>query len=604
MTRRAGAPLAQMLSVAMLAVLVISLASCTTTPERTIKASEDWSRGQRLGFGSLMQFNALAVEPDGERVHVVWSGREAQGDATHLYYAQLDGAGNKVIERKLAYLFFPRQPRLVLAGGGSVHVLALARRDSTSPDGVFYMQLGPDGTPRGEGLQVSSPEATTLNFEAEGAGDGSVDVFWAEEEGGSAALLHRRLSPHGEPESDEERVATGEEPSAQIGLDGTVHLAWIGPGSGSGRCIRYASFLGGNVAPTDGHCVGVMSAKGVGIERPIGLGLDARHVYIFRSVEWRSGLSAGLSDASYVHFPLGRPQDAREEALSVPEDAGAYEAASAPVRELEAYGLSQLVMVPPAGVERSTGFVQTPRPADGQRGQLAVAAGAAVAYRRTDDTQVVLAAYQDGRLVGYELSARTGSLSSWPVLAADAAGHLHMIWMDYDQRSSYSVYYASTDPEVRARQNTRTTQDLIFGTANTAWGMMSGLSLLPLIVILLLPVIIWCGLFYIFGGDDSVTRRGPAIAFAIALAIYYVAKLAVMSPVLAVPPGLSLMPVWLRSAWPFLMLLIIAAMAGLVFWRAYWRRAERPALFPAVLWFTLVDAVLTILLYAITFFGD
>jgi uncharacterized membrane protein len=52
------------------------------------------------------------------------------------------------------------------------------------------------------------------------------------------------------------------------------------------------------------------------------------------------------------------------------------------------------------------------------------------------------------------------------------------------------------------------------------------------------------------------------------------------------------------------MMVIVAALAALIFWRIYWRRSDRPALFPAVLWFTLTDAVLTLLLYGVTFFGD
>jgi hypothetical protein len=52
------------------------------------------------------------------------------------------------------------------------------------------------------------------------------------------------------------------------------------------------------------------------------------------------------------------------------------------------------------------------------------------------------------------------------------------------------------------------------------------------------------------------------------------------------------------------MMIAVGGIAGLIFWRIYWRRSDRPALFPAVLWFALTDSVLTLLLYGITFFGD
>jgi len=64
------------------------------------------------------------------------------------------------------------------------------------------------------------------------------------------------------------------------------------------------------------------------------------------------------------------------------------------------------------------------------------------------------------------------------------------------------------------------------------------------------------------------------------------------------------MPVWLRGAWPLLALILVAAAAGVIFWRFYWRRVEHPILFSAVLWFALTDALLTVLLYGIPFFGD
>jgi len=586
------------------AILLLLLVGCSTRPERTVKTSEDWSRGQRVGHASLLQFSALAVEPDGQRVHVAWSGREAQGQDTELYYAQLDGEGKTLAEQVLPFLFLPRRPRLKIASRGSVHFFALARRDAKSQDGLFYMLLDAAGTPEGEGLQLSSAEQATLNYEVATSGDGSVEVFWAMEEGETASLYHQRLGPDGSPQTNAMRIAEGEEPTAQVDREGTIHLAWMGPSTGRDRRLRYAGFPQGQVAFTAGTEIGSIPAEGIGIRKPIVIGLDERQVYVFWSVEWRSGLSAGSAEAPYVHFPLGRPQDARRENVWVPEVAEAYDALTGPVREAEAYSLEHLLVALPASMGRPSGFLEAPWPVSGQREELAVVVSSRVQYRHSNDNQVVLALYKDGQLVAYQMAGRTTSLSQWPVAAADDHGHLHLVWVDYDTPTERGVYYASTAPAARAHLNTLTTQDLLLGAADTAWGLVSGLSLLPLVIMLMVPVIIWCGLFYIFGADDSLTDRGPLIGFLIALVIYFLAKLMVLSPVLMLPPGLSLIPAWLRGAWSVIMLIIVAAVAGSIFWRVYWRRAERPALFPAVMWFTLADALLTVLIYGITFFSD
>jgi hypothetical protein len=584
-------------------VLLLSLAGCGRA-ERTIKINGDWSRGQRLAYTSMQQATAVAVEPDGRTVHVAWSGREAEGEDTELYYARLDGEGQQTIQRVLPFLFLPRQPQLLVASQGSAHLFAQGRRDSSSTDGLFYMRVAADGTVVGEGLQLSSLEHALLNYGVAAGRAGNVEVFWAEEEGDSSALYHQRLGPDGLPQTNVQRIAEGEEPTAQVDSEGTVHLAWLSPSGGRSRRLLYAAFPAGQATPTEGTEVGALPAPGVGVRRPISLGLDEQQVYIFWSMEWRSGLSAGSAEATYVHFRLGEPQEALMQSVKIPEDSEAYDALTGSPGAAESYQLEHVQMALSASIGRTSGFLEAPHAVPGQRAELAVVLGAKVQYRRSDENQVVLALYKDGQMVAYEMATRTADLSQWPAAVADERGHLHLLWIDYDTSAAHSVYYASTAPEVRAHLDTRTTQDLLLGSAEAAWGMLSGLSLLPLLVILLLPVVIWCGIFYIFGADDSLEEKGPRVAFVIALLIYFVGKLVVMSPVLLLPPGLSMVPAWLREAWPILMMVIVAAIAALVLWRLYWRRSDRPALFPAVLWFTLADSLVTLLLYGITFFGD
>jgi hypothetical protein len=585
-------------------VLLLVLLSGCMRAERTIKVSDDWSRGQRLEYASLLQPAALAAEPDGQVVHVAWSGRVEEGQDTELFYAQLDGEGEKRLQRVLPFLFLPRHPQLVLASDSHVHLFTRARRSASSEDGLFYMLLDREGSPAGEGLQLSQVGHEALSYAVAANRSGSVEVFWAEDQGESIWLYHQRLGSDGVAQTNAERVAAGEEPTAQVDNEGTIHLAWLSPSGGRSRLLRYAAFPQGEVSANPGIQIGDLPASGVGVRRPISLGLDERHVYVFWSMEWRSGLSAGNADSPYVHFPLGRPHDALGSDVRVPLDAEAYDALVNPVREAEAYRLDGLLLALPSSMGRTSAFVEAPRVVPGQRSELAVLLDARVEFRHSDDNQTILTLYKHGQMVAYDMAARTASLSQWPSAVADERGELHLVWVDYDTSSGHSVYYASTAPSVRANLDRRTRQDLLLGSAEAAWGVLSGLSLLPLVVMLMLPVVIWCGIFYIFGSDDSLEERGPRIGFIVAMLIYFPGKLAVMAPVLMLPPGLTMVPGWLRGAWPVLMVIAVAAISALIFWRIYWRRSERKALFPAVLWFTLTDSVLTLLLYGMAFFGD
>jgi len=580
----------------LLAAVVVLLAGCSTRPERTTKISQDWSRGQRLGYASLQQFSALDVEPDGATVHVAWSGREEAGESTEIYYVQIDRQGNVVTRQVLPYLFLPRQPVLAANSRG--------RRDAKSSDGVFYMLLDEGGVPSTEGLQLSSPEESADGYAAIAHRDGQLDVFWSIDNSDSGLIYYRSVSPTGEALSDPLFITGGIEPAVQLGADGSLHLAWLYKRGAGGLRVRYAYFQDGRAIATEGHEIGSAPTDGVGVRRPLRLGLDEERVYITWSVEWRSGMSAGSAIAPLFHFPVGQPGMVQVDSIVLPQSSEAYETSMGPSGTSDAYQLENLRLASFRVMGSTSPFLEAPNVATGQGSELAIVVGAQVAFRRSDDTQLTMAIYDNGQMVGYELVGRTSSLSSWPVLDTDDEGHLYLVWVDYDTPDAHGVYFSSTHPEVRSNLDKRTRQDVVLGVISAGWGVMSGISLIPLVLILLVPVVLWCGAWYIVGVDDALTEPRPLIGFAIALVVYYVAKLMVMAPVLMAPPGLRLIPGPLRSVWSIVLIVLVGAISAVVLWRAYWRKADRPALFPAALWFTVVDGLLTLLLYGMPFFGD
>jgi len=126
-----------------LALLVASLllGGCgSVEPEKSQKASADWSRGLRVGVASLNQAVALQVAGEGEEVHLAWS--EAGERGMEVAYLRLgQGAREEVRVRLSPGLFFPRELALVLDGADVVHLFCLGSGARNRHDGVYYSSL-------------------------------------------------------------------------------------------------------------------------------------------------------------------------------------------------------------------------------------------------------------------------------------------------------------------------------------------------------------------------------------------------------------------------------------------------------------------------------
>lgn len=166
----------------------------------------------------------------------------------------------------------------------------------------------------------------------------------------------------------------------------------------------------------------------------IDLGLDRSHVYIFWSAEYRSGLEAGSAEASWVSFPLGRPDESQATQVMLP---GEYP--GLPLRRLPSpvwkarmtqKMLPDLVELPPKGVRHFSGFIYMPAVVPGQRAELPVTFSMMVKYRMRSHVQPVLTLFSGGQLIGYQMAGRTRHFSLHPRLARDEAGNLHLVWVD------------------------------------------------------------------------------------------------------------------------------------------------------------------------------
>jgi hypothetical protein len=218
------------------------------------------------------------------------------------------------------------------------------------------------------------------------------------------------------------------------------------------------------------------------------------------------------------------------------------------------------------------------------------------------EMQLAQAVFAEGKLKGYQLAAKTGSASLRSNLVADPAPNLYLTWLDTAGFGRYDVYYASTSPQAKAWLDRTRLKDVLFKVAGLSLGMLSGVALLPFIVLWTFLPLLLLVLFYVFVGEEELELGRVKVALGIAIILYTVTKLvslptSLLYPLLSdqVPPQLSAA---LVSGVP---LLILALALAAIY--AYRRRAERPTLFPAFLIFALTDALLSMAIYAPGIFG-
>lgn len=579
--------------------LVLALAGCSLTPSRSIKVTPSWSRGLRVGIASLPQPVAMAVNEAGTRVHLAWSARTEE--QTSLRYIQLDEQAKVMVDKALPpILFLPREPQLVLDGGGVLHLFCLASLRSGEPQGLFHWPLDQGGRLLAEPARLSDVKARATSFWALADREGQVDIFWATEGGAEAGIYHQHLGRWGEEPGPVTLVARGGEcPTAQTDGEGGLHLAWLHARQGSQKEVRYAFFPRGRVKAVEGTTITTIRlGTGTLLQRPV-LGLDDGHVYVLWSVEHRAGLQPGSAAANWVSFPLGRPDERWTGQVKLPEGHP-----GPPSRQAMAHlMLPDLLELSPEGVRRHSTFTYMPAVVPGQGAELLVALCTMVKYRVRSHVQPVLALFKDGQLIAYQMAGRTRHFSLHPRLTADGAGNLHLVWVDLAKPGAYEVYYATTAAMARAQLDRLDSTDILVSIVDTTWGMLSGLALIPLFIPILFVPLVWVVLYYIVGREDNLRERRAQVALLVAMVLYLGGRFVLLGPVFNTAPLLRYMPARLAPAWLWglsVLLLIPPALALTL----YIHRASRPSLFVGFFIFVLTDILLIMVTYGPGFFGE
>jgi hypothetical protein len=508
------------------AVIVVLIVAAPQVTDKTDKIQEEWSRGLRVGHSPWNQPPAIATFAAPLRVHLAWvdSGPGGVG----VRYMQLDASAAKQAEGWFGGLEgTPQSPQLLLDGQGRAHIFVMARLPGGEEYRLIHVSPQADGSPRVALHAVSPPGLSVNSYAVVPEAGGGWRVLWtADPESGARGVYTLRFDLDGQVLEDARRVNArpAVELSAQLDRENTLHAIWAetsaGPSKALWRRFYYAGFPGGKVQAVDGVPVGQADA-------PARLGLDNTHAYLFWGKQVSSGDLIGMAFTSYSYFRLDRPEPNGYEDLQIPMSGQPqylpYEGA---------YAVRSLGRAAAPGSRYVTDFVYAPMPVAGQRDELAVATVAALSFgidRQVVPTLVIL---RDGKPVGYQVIAYREGSSAQPVVAADASGNFHALWLSGSTGHGFDVFYAATVVPVLEQLDRTDLIDLWAGAVRMFWKVIGGIVLLPFLPMIVAPPLAILVAWAMFGpGTEGLLDRTSYVVLGAVCLVYWLMKELLLGPV-------------------------------------------------------------------------
>ena len=162
------------------------------------------------------------------------------------------------------------------------------------------------------------------------------------------------------------------------------------------------------------------------------------------------------------------------------------------------------------------------------------------------------------------------------------------------------MYLASTRPSLVSAYSSLTSQDVQQMALQTVFGMLSGVILMPMVLIwLIAPLLVVAVTSFLRSGDESLAKPTTFIPLALGIAGYWIAKRAILPQVFEYVPFSAWIPVIPQALEPVLRYGLPVAGSLLALWAAYhftYRRDRNAPLF-FVLIFGAVDGLVTMALY-------
>jgi hypothetical protein len=468
-----------------------------------------------------------------------------------------------------------------------------------SPQGLYNAQVE-----TGTGELLSSPvllsdDVETVSYAVAQDADGTIAVWYAgsQESPGLYALPSGNLIGQAV-----EVDARGILPDLRYDETGTLHATWTSyPVDQNHPQFFYATYQDGLYIPGQES---VVLEPRVGTTRVYGpwLGLDRQNVYLLWTIIPRLGPSAGMGGTYYMHFPRGQPALASPSSqLSIPYTYRlTYE--TSPEQGLEA-GPRVILGSPYFGNTYLSELAVNRTLAPEQ----VVAFHTTLEYlRRKEQGQVVTIFFQGGAPVGYQQISFTPASSDFPFILSDQAGQLYITWLVSGAESGYDVYFSSTAPDIRRALSSITWGDVGQLSAETIFGLLGGVVLIPLALAWIIVPLIVLGMTSVLRRKvERFTSPGVVVSLVLAIGAYWLSKLTLMPTIRDYVPfsaWLPFMPPALNLPLQVVVPLLITGLALAIAWRSTYAQ-DRPSPFFFLIIYATVDAALTMAVYGVTFYG-
>ncbi len=573
-------------------LLFLLLSSCSGPAERLWLKAPAWNRAALVGNTQVGDPVPLALD-DAGRIYLLLINRGAE--ASRPMVVAMDRQANVLWEQMIDIaLVQPDKPRL-LWDGEAIRLFWISDHE------LFTAQMDTKGD------LVSAPERIS--------GDVFVDDYDVRQLRGQELSVwfagpRRQPGVYALKLGGSQQEATlvdpeGSKPTLQLDTAGTLHALWSRRPTGYGGAIfLYAAYPSGEYQPGRETVVFDLTVgPTIGLFGPF-LGIDEERVYIFWTVRFSAGLQAGTTLTRFTHFPLGEPESiARIQDLRVPTSS-----------KLDYEDLASASLKGGPRVVLGSGRYPTSAALSGLRTNPVQSPELALAFQmrvehlyRDSEGQVSTVFLQDGAPTSYQLLSFTASASTAPLILSDEQGYLYVTWLEKRDEPGFSVYLASTDPEMSAALGSLTSDDLGRLGGEITFGLLTGALLAPIAAMIwLVPPLIVLGITSLIRREGrGAISLGTAVSLLLTLSVYWWVKwlsLPGMRTYVPFSAWLPSIPAWLGPALQWGVPILIGIISAAVAWFFTFGRQNKSAIY-FLLIYVAVDGPLTMAIYGVLFYA-
>ncbi len=560
------------------------LSGCGETPDRFWLNAPDWSRAQFVGQTAGGDPPIFALGPDHSAVFLLIANQEGR---TYPKAVFLDGRGQKRWEREYPEISMarPDQARAYWAQN-AVHLFWI------SNESLFHARVDAANGQMTETPQKISGDVRVGDY-AVAVDRGQEMVVW---------FSGPRIAPglYRFPDNDLASPPmlldeTGIRPTLAFDGQGALHALWAYyPMGQPTAAIRYAGDVINGPAAADIYTIATPKAALGSIFSGPTMGLTAHRVYIFWTIEIRTGVSAGSVDSRFHGFPINSPGETpHPKQLFVPSD---YHL---PYEAWLQDGFRAGQRAPITGPR--TGKITHIYANSSDLPELVTIQRELVQFTMRDNAyQIGTLFFADGKPSSYQLLSFTGGDSKSPVITNDADGWLYAAWLERGAAQGFRIVYASTNPDIKAAYAQLSSEDYQALAAQTAFGLATGALLLPFAFMwMIAPLLLYLITFFLRRGSNELFSPGVLASLIIAIIGYWVVKMSFLGGFSAYVPfsaWLPIIPQWLAPPLQIGIPLIILGLSLWTAWSATYKRETHSSLFFLIVYLA-VDGILSAAIY-------